>query len=416
MAERDLYIWAPVIREGAQGTEMARGILRYARTEPAWQVHVSVAATTRYHARHIRHTPPDGIVGCICSHELLTLVRALRRPVVDLSWIFLEQPFPRVGVDDDGVVRRAADCLAGLGLRRFALVGQPALAYSRVRMAAFQREVGARGLICQSLAEYAPDLEPGPWMAVRARAGMAAWLRALPRPAGLFATTDLLAAVCLRLCLENGVGVPDELAILGVGNDELLCEATKPTLSSAALPAEEMGYRAAQILAACLRGQAPPAGPLRIAPGAVIERQSTDVVDVGDPLVRRALCLIRQQATQSIGPADIASRIAASRRTLERRFRVLRGRSLLDEIRLVRLARVAELLTNTALPIKAIAYETGFRSVCHFDRMFRRATGTTPTAFRKKRQTERFRPGSNRPTSRRPRTRGPANRPPPSCP
>ena len=384
MPGNDLYIWAPVIREGAQGAEIARGILNYARGEAAWQVQVTVAATTRYHTRHILSSPPDGILGCICSSELLGLVRALNKPLVDLSWIFLDQPFPRVGVDDGGVGRKAAAYLAGQGLRHFALVGEPALAYSRKRMEAFRKELRARELACHSLAEHAPDLEPGPWMPAPARLRMAAWLKALRKPAGLFATTDQLAAVCLRLCRENDIGVSDELAILGAGNDELLCEATKPTLSSIALPGEEIGRRAAEILAAGLRGQRPPSQPLLIAPGRVVERQTTDVVEAGDPLVRRALCLIRQQATHGAGPAEIAARVSLSRRTLERRFRASRGHSLLDEIRLVRLAKAEQLLTGSALPIKAVAYQTGFSNLCHFDRSFRRATGLTPSAVRKR--------------------------------
>lgn len=384
MAERGVWVWAPVIRESAQGADMARGILRFAQTRPEWQVHVGAAATNRYHARLVRRAPPDGVIGCICSAELLDLVKAIGKPVVDLSSIFLDEPFPRVGVDDGDVGRKAAEYLIGQGLARFAVLGSPSFSYSEARTSAFRRAVEARSLECTSLSEGSE--EPTPWITDRRRASLVAGLKSLPKPAGLFATTDTLAQVCLQLCKENGIGVPDEVAVLGVGNDELTCEATRPGISSLRLPGEEIGFRAARTLASMLAGNRPRQRPVLVPCGSVVERTSTDVVYIDDPIVRRAVSLIRQRATDPIGPAQIVAAVPVSRRALERKFRRARGRSLLQEIHQVRLARAMDLLTHTAMPMKAIAFETGFRSACRFNRVFRAATNRTPTAYRKEHQ------------------------------
>jgi LacI family transcriptional regulator len=378
LMKRDIIVWAPVMREGTQGLQFARGIQRYALTDPAWRVNVTGTGLPAFLARFVRRNRPDGIVGCICSDELRRFVRGLRRPIVDLSAIFVGEPWPRVGVDDDAVGAMAAAHLAGLGVRHMAAAGPAGFSFSERRIRGFRAALCHTRMACSVL----PCAGIGSWMARPDRRRLRAWLGGLSKPAGLFATTDVAAAACLRECSEAGIGVPDEIAVLGADNDELVCGACRPTLSSIVIPWDDMGYQAAGLLAAALRGEAQPAQPLLIPPSRVDERQSTDVAPTADPLIRRAVAVIRREAAGPLKVEGLASRLHVSRRTLERRFGAALGLTMAAEIRRVRIAHARRLLAETDLPVKLVASLSGFDSICHFTRLYRRATGTSPARSR----------------------------------
>jgi len=178
-----------------------------------------------------------------------------------------------------------------------------------------------------------------------------------------------------------GLRIPAEVAVLGVDNDEDLCEATVPTLSSIELDAERAAYAAARELDLLMRHACRPHrlvyGPVHVA-----ARASTAGMRVGDPLVARALESIALNACQGIGVPDVARLAGVSRRVLERRFRAIVGGSVLDSITDARLARVRALLVETSEPMGAIAAATGFRSLSYLGFLFRRHFGCSLQAFR----------------------------------
>lgn len=376
--KRDMHIWAPVMREGTQGMHLARGILRHAMVDSAWRVNITSTGLPSFLARTILSHPPDGIVGCICSTELRRFVRRLGVPVVDLSTIFTGEAWPRAGVDDRAAGAMAAAYMMGLGVRHTAATGPARFAFSETRIAGFTAALSDGGIACST--HSCSSL--GAWMTSPDRRKFRAWLKVLPKPCGLFATTDVVAADCLRECGEAGIGVPNEIALLAAGNDELVCAACRPTLSSIAIPWDEMGYQAARLLAARLQGEEPVPRTVLVRPSKVEERQSTDVASTADGLVRRAVAVIRQEAAGSLNVEALTRRLHIGRRTLERRFRAALGMTMAEEIGRVRIEHARRLLAETDLPVKLVAASSGFLHVCHFTRTFKRATGESPSGWR----------------------------------
>ena len=213
-------------------------------------------------------------------------------------------------------------------------------------------------------------------------------MRSLPRPCALLAGNDRYAWHAIDACRECGISVPEEIAVLGVDNDVLLAEMARPTLSSIDLGGERIGFEAARTLDALIQGERLNTQPVELPPQGVITRHSTDVLSIEDETVAEAARFIRQRANEPIGVHDVLQHVAMSRRNLERRFRRVMRRSLLDEIRRVYPDRAAKLLRESDLDMPGVAAQAGFASQVRFSTVFREKLGTTPTAYRR-----RYRPG-----------------------
>jgi len=192
----------------------------------------------------------------------------------------------------------------------------------------------------------------------------------------------------LSACGDCGIAVPDQLAVIGVDNDELLCELCRPPLSSVELNPQKVGYEAAALLDRMLDGKLPPAEQKSIPPLGVIARQSTDVVAIADADVASSVHFIREHACEGMQVEDLLQRVQISRSTLERRFARLLGRSPKAEILRVQFDRVKQLLARTDYPLAKIAQLTGFRHVENLCYLFKKKTGRTPGQYRNESQGE----------------------------
>jgi LacI family transcriptional regulator len=208
------------------------------------------------------------------------------------------------------------------------------------------------------------------------------WLRELPKPVGIMACYDIRGQQVLDACRSAGLAVPAEVAVIGVDNDELLCDLASPPLTSVVPNAHRTGYEAAGLLDRLMAGKRVAAAPTLIAPLGVAARQSTDVLAVDDREVARAVQFIREHACDGINVGDVLRVVPLSRRVLEMRFQRLLGRTPREEILQARLGRVKQLLGETDLPLYLIAERTGFEHVEYLSVVFRREAGTTPSAFR----------------------------------
>jgi LacI family transcriptional regulator len=193
---------------------------------------------------------------------------------------------------------------------------------------------------------------------------------------------DMRGRLVIEVCKQCDLMVPDDVAVLGVNNSELLTALPYPPLSSVKPAVERIGSEAAHLLGDLMNGIAPLVNPKRIEPEGIATRRSTDVFPVDDPEVADALRFIRDHATESIWIPDIIAEVGLPRRTLERRFRLAVGRSLTQEIHRVRIARVKRYLCETNMTIARIAEVTGFTSVEQLHRVFRKKTGFSPGEFR----------------------------------
>jgi LacI family transcriptional regulator len=216
---------------------------------------------------------------------------------------------------------------------------------------------------------------------------MTSWLVRLPKPLGVFASTDLLGRRILEACLRARIEVPDTIAVVGVDNDETLCELAAPPLSSVDANHYGVGYEAAGLLARLMRGGSPPTSRVLIQPAELVVRASSERWAVSDPEVARALGLIHAGPDDALRTAlhveDVVRQVPLSRRTLERRFHQVVGHSIYDEILRARVNRAQHLLSATTWPIKRIALETGFSYPEHLAAVFKTRVGRSPTQYRR---------------------------------
>lgn len=358
-----------------------RGIKQYAQARPHWiLVPHDAHGFTR---RALRKMPSDAFIVSVVSEELVGVLQSVRRPVVNVASVLPDVPFPRVGVDHRQVGALAFRHLRDRGLRNLGFVGHAKHFYSTEREAGFRLALTPSHHSYQCFYEHPakPYRQRGRLLALTA--GLQRWLRALPKPAGVFACHDVWGLQVVEACRLTGLRVPDDVAVIGVDNDDLLCELARPPLSSIIVPAERIGYEAAAMLERLLRGAKPPRKPRLIPPPGVVTRQSSDVLAGGDPDVAAAARFIRAHGHRPISVADVLRAVPVSRRSLEQRFRALLERGLGEEIRRVHLERAKDLLATTALAVAEVAEQAGFASLHYLCRVFRQETGVTPTAYRR---------------------------------
>lgn len=205
------------------------------------------------------------------------------------------------------------------------------------------------------------------------------WLKALPKPCGLFAITDAIGAAVLAAAQAEGIAVPDELSVVSVDNDEQICESTHPTLSSVQPDFEASGRAAAEWLLAKRRR----AGQwVTIAPLKLVRRGSSRRLAVKDREVDAALEKIRREATSGLSARDVFPLFACSRRLAEMRFRKATGKSVLEAIEAVRLERTFELLRDPTVPLASVPDFAGWKNPVSFRRYFLKTVGMTPGDWR----------------------------------
>jgi LacI family transcriptional regulator len=275
----------------------------------------------------------------------------------------------------------AAEHLLERKFRHFAFVGVERANWSRARRAALVKFLADAGYPCFvyspiSRRRFAESWEGG-------QQDLAEWLADLPKPVGVVAAHDLRALCVLDACRRGGLAVPEQVAVIGVDNDEPLCELGDPPLSSVSLDHEVIGYRAAELLDRMMRGRKPAKRPLEINPRGVVARRSTDVVAVADPLAAKAVRYIQQHACEGVDVADVAKHCGVSRRTMERIFAQFLGMSPHEQIIRTKVARAKSLLSETDLPLEAIAAKSGLAHAAYLNVLFKREVGRTPGEFRR---------------------------------
>ena len=213
------------------------------------------------------------------------------------------------------------------------------------------------------------------------------WLKSLEKPVGMLACYDVRARHVLSICRSLGILVPEEIAIIGVDNDELMCELTRPPLSSIEQGARSVGYQAAKLLDRLMAGEKAPQLKHVVKPEGIVTRRSSDALAIADEDVAAAVRLIRQKACTGIRAYEVVKAVAAARSTLEARFKAVIGRTIHAEIERVRVERAKQLIAATNLPLKQVALEAAFAHVQHMTTVFRRHTGQTPGEYRKRSRT-----------------------------
>ena len=351
----------------------------YLREHEPWSVHLAE------HGRGDR--PPtwlatwrgDGILARIETPAMARALRRLKVPIVDVSAARLIPALPWFETDDSAIAQMAFDHLRDRGYRRFAYCGDARFNWSNWRGEHFQRAVAAEGSEClfyQPTRRFRPD---------DAAQGddLARWLRKLPKPVGIMACYDPHGRQLLDACRRVGIAVPDEVAVISVDNDEVLCELSHPPLTSVIPNTHRTGYEAASLLDELMAGRKLRAETRLVPPIGVAARQSTSTLAIEDRKTALAVRFIREQACSGINVADVLKAVPHSRRLMESRFRRLLGRTPHEEILRVQMDRVKQLLVETDLPLAEVAERAGFAHVEYLSVVFKRETGIPPSAFRR---------------------------------
>ncbi len=358
------------------GRGVLRGVRRWMEGHGAWSVYLETRALESQAPPWLRGWKGDGILARTGSAAMARQVRAASVPAVELRSRRLLPRVPWVGVDNRALGDLVAAHLLDRGFRQFGLLAFRSEDFFRERCDNFVATLRAKGFRC-AVHEAAPH--PERWEAQQRE--LVRWVRALPKPAGIMACTDQLGFWLLDACARAGIPVPDQVAVVGVENDEALCSMARPTLSSVALDTERIGYEAAGLLDRLMRGRKVP-GVTSLPPLGVIARQSSDYVAVGDERLAAALRHIREHAASRIGVDDVARAAALSRSSLERGFRAVLGRSPHDELVRVRLELARRLLAETDLKLAAVAQKSGFRHAQRLCERFKAKVGMTPGDYR----------------------------------
>ncbi len=356
------------------------GISTYAAAHGPWRL--TNHRTRQVDEQTIREFTGDGVI----THHRLSerLAGRLGVPAVALTPVPDDSRCPWVSADDAQIGQLAAEHLLDQGLGGFAYVGFGT--WHRASDERYRAFVAALGRT---------EAQVPRWRAAGAAAQTDRWLEtltealsAVAKPVGVLAVTDLQAEYVIEAAGRLELSVPDDVAVIGVGNDEPICEFTHPPLTSIDPNAERVGYEAAALLDRLIRGRpvppAPPAHdrPVSVEPIGLVTRGSTDLLLLDDPLAGEAVRFIRAHAEQGVRIGDLVAQAGVSRKTLERRFQAARGHSLKQEIDRVRLQRTVNLLRRTNLPLYDIAARTGFRHASHLCTFVKRMTGRTTGQLR----------------------------------
>lgn len=368
---------------GTYNRGVAMGVRQFARPGHDW--HLRIAQTSMQWVEAMRAWRPEGIIIHTNSAEIIAALALaeLGVPMVEVGGSIEDMQRIRVCPDDAAVGRLAARHLLDRGLRRFAFLGNQE-PYSRRRCQAFVAAVKDAGCGCDTF--LASDLGPlwtSSWTEVDSR--LALWVQGLPRPCGVFCAKDDIANSLAEVMHALALRIPEDVALLGVDDDEVACLLPEPPLSSIALPVVRIGYVAAEALARLMAGQQVPTATL-LPPVRVVERRSTATMAVTDEVVSAALGVIDQDGARLEGIEALVLRVGVPRRTLERRFRAILGISPLMALHANHVDRARRLLAETSLPLTDIARRSGFASLDRFQVLFRRRVGATPSRWRQQAQ------------------------------
>jgi LacI family transcriptional regulator len=368
-----------------------RGAARYA-AEHDWHV----VADMIYDATIPVGWKGDGILSFV-GHwdELANYVLSAGIPAVEISSVRKDLGIPCVIEDNEAIGRFGAEHLLERNLKNFVWAPFWDDPVNEERFQGFAASVRAAGYECVRLlpvnTRRSARLSRHMNWTLRRR-WMIHTIRSLHYPLGIFCYNDCVAADIVDACIEAGIQIPDQVAVLGVDNDPVICDCVQVPLSSVRHDLEGMAYEAAALLDRLMNGEPPPEVPKRITPKGVVTRKSTETLAVEDRDVASALSYIQENFRKgSLSVDDVVAHGRIPRRSLERAFRNELQRTILHEILRVRIGHAQRLLESTTDAVIDVAVRSGFISLNHFFRVFRGRTGLTPRAFRLARQPRSWR-------------------------
>ncbi|MEI6233072.1 MAG: substrate-binding domain-containing protein [Planctomycetota bacterium] len=333
----------------------------------------------------------DGIIGRVTPQ----LERHARKHGIPTVNVWLNSPvntLPNVFPDVAAAGEMAAASFLSRGYRRFGFVGVKSDVNSnRMLLEGFSKPIEARRFAL-SLQWWVGETmgDAHAWKSFQE--SMCHWMQNSTFPIAVLCGNDVIARYFAESCLRAGLRIPQDVAIMGVGNMDISCEMSEPRLSSIEFGFERVGHQAASLLEQMKTDCRKPSSTILIPPAGVVTRTSTDAFVVTDPDVEKAMRVIQARSKSPVSITDVLAEVPLSRRTLERRFREILGCTIYDEITRSHVERAKHFLVTTRHPLKWVAIRAGFSDPRRLSIVFRKAENITPREYR-------FRHGKRSPSS-----------------
>ena len=356
------------------GREILRGIAAYRRQTDGWRIDHEARSLLEGVPEWLRGWSGDGIIARVQDRSTAEELIETGVPVVDVLGVVEGTGLPLVHVDDAAIARQIASHFESKGFRNFAFYGIEGENWSERRREAFRDRCG--------LADEFGVLETPRGEEDRSEIG--AWLRGLPKPVAVMVCSDQRGLALLEACRDEGIAVPERLAVVGVDNDATLCEISTPPLSSVRGGHGRVGFEAARLLDRLMAGAPTPSAPLFVRPNELVARRSSDVRAIADPCVAEALHFLYERLAEPITNSAVANAVGMSRSLLQRRFREATGTTIRDHLVGLRLERAQSLIFGTNMKLAEVAERSGFRHQEYMGVVFKERLGMTPGEMRRR--------------------------------
>jgi LacI family transcriptional regulator len=360
------------------GRQLIIGIARFARLNGPWTFYKE-PIDLKSSIPHLTSWKPDGIImrDSLITKELLKLKIPTVLAIHNSSY---PRNLPVIKTDSSSIAKVASEHLIEKGFKYFAFCGFDSYDWSNERKLFFCRFNKQAGYDTHI---YFPpkSIKTHDWE--KEQRHVSEWIKTLPKPVGILACNDDRGQHILEVCKLIGLKVPEDVAVVGVDNDPMICEIGDPPLTSIALNVESAGYEAAKLLDRLMRTRKMKGKQIMVSASHIVQRQSSDILAVNDAEVASAIRFIKENAKNKILVKDVVKRTGISRRTLEQRFRKTIHRSIYNEIRKVRVDWISKLLMETDLPISQITSLFNFTDAEHISRYFKKEKGIGLREFRK---------------------------------
>ncbi len=359
------------------GREILRGIGRYARQASNWQLFHAAGGLADAIPDWMKDWEGDAIIARIQNEETRDALAGLAIPVIDVLGV-CENQFPLVHVDDEAIGQLVARHFLARNFQHFAFYGIAEENWSDRRATAFLATAHeAKTLHELKVPRQSKAKAPERFHQVQE------WVRMLPKPCAIMVCSDQRGLELLEACLSEDLTVPEEIAVIGVDNDAALCEISDPPLSSVRGGHFNVGLEAARTVDLLLSGQELATRIVRVPPNGIVERESSSITAIDDPLVAKGVSYIRQNLAAPITNDSIARACGISRTLFQKRFREAMGQSIREFILERRVERALHLIKGSDITLADVAERSGFKHQEYLGQIIKRTTGRTPGQLRK---------------------------------
>lgn len=364
---------------------LLKGILAYSRRHEPWVVCRMPHTYRQTHGiegvlRWAKAWEADAIIGRFDNTDNVALLREQGLIVLAQDYKARFDQIPNITGNYIQAGRMGAEFFINKGFRSFAFYGYHDAVWSLERCEGFRQVIAEHGME-HSFSIYQRPSVDDVWF--DEAPPLLAWLRSLPHPTALMACDDNQGNRITEICKVNNLRVPEEISILGVDNDKMICNLSDPPLSSISQNTERGGFEAAALIERMLNDEDTPPEDIVIEPVNVVNRLSTDYYPTTDPHILAALHYIHRNMPAHISVDDVVAQVPMSRRLLEMRFRQTLHQSIHQYIANLRMERFAQLLKATTEPVTDVAAQVGIDDIKNLSRQFKAAKGVTPMEYRK---------------------------------